>query len=256
MDGKIFDVLVARSFGDASRRRLLRGGLGALTVAGLGLAGLSTIEDTQAAKRGRRGRRGKRGKRGPVGPSGSDGADGQTVTCASGQTICGPGCCSSSYPVCCDYPPSAIGVSCNEASNTCCGTGFSNKRNGGACPTGVDCCHATSDCALGSECESGCCAVQCSVLGESCSTKFDCCTHEYGVEGALCQANTCVSCSGDQETCSGDTDCCGASATYGCYSGICKSCSGAQETCSGDTECCGASATFGCTGGICGYRAG
>src|SRR5262245_47861176 len=103
VDGEQFDVLIRKASGDASRRGVVRAGVGVVAAAALGLVGLGRIDEAearnaQAQKRRARKQKKKKAKQGPPGPPGPSGPSGPTgpsgppQTCANGQPFnCGNG---------------------------------------------------------------------------------------------------------------------------------------------------------------------
>ena len=178
MDLDVFDDVARQAAVGSSRRSLVRAGLGALGLTGLGLATLSADADAGGKGKGKK-KKGKKAKR-----------------CKSDRPVkCGPGCCPSSYPNCCEYadnPNPETRFECNPANYTCCQTGqgscppntkccgpTAGSFNGSCAPTAATCCPASSQ---GEWCEAG---ETCSDGNGDCpdgtsSSGFGCCAPDGG----------------------------------------------------------------------------
>jgi hypothetical protein len=155
MDHDVFDNVARQAAGGSSRRGLVRAGLGALGLTGLGLL---TIDETDA-KNKKRNRNKKR--------------------CKGDRPLkCGKGCCPAEFPNCCEFTQQAnvsVAFSCTPPSFTCC----SVTTGGGACPAGATCCPPTQN---PRAVYGGCAAA-----GETC-----CPANSTGIAcpaGALCSVN-------------------------------------------------------------------
>ena len=161
MDLDVFDDVARQAADGSSRRSLVRAGLGALGLTGLGL--LTTPDDAAAKKK-----KGKKKKR-----------------CKGERPVtCGQGCCPSQYPNCCESasdPNAATRNSCNPASYTCC----SISLGGGSCPPNTKCCGPTA----AEFNEFGSCAPTSAVCCPA-DTKTDWCTTEFPV---CCIDDCCLS---------------------------------------------------------------
>ena len=125
MDLDVFDDVARQAAEGSSRRSLVRAGLGALGLTGLGLVALSA--DADAGGKGKGKKKGKKKKR-----------------CKAERPItCGSGCCPSQYPQCCESasdPNQATRFDCNPSTYTCC----SVSLGGGSCPPNTKCCGPTA----------------------------------------------------------------------------------------------------------------
>src|SRR5687768_3412319 len=152
MDSERFDRLIRTIEGEASRRGVVRAGLGVLAAAAVAAVGLRAADDATAgnkhrAKRRKQARAQKKKKKvkiipGPPGPQGPPGLAAPVQTCSGARPItCGGGCCQSTHPLCCDSTGDTSGKSCHPSGNgfQCCPLALGGGACGGAFPK---CCPA------------------------------------------------------------------------------------------------------------------
>jgi hypothetical protein len=213
VESERFDDLVRGAFEHASRRRVVRVGIGALAASGLTTLGL-TSGDMEAKKKGKK----KKKKKGTP-----------PTTCPANLPVtCGTGCCPNEYSLCCvgnlgsqgggglqAVALEAAGDStCNPPSFTCCPV----EQGGGSCGGNFPkCCPATTQRPFGlcTESDATCCPS--TAGGSACpAERPKCCPGGYQGQNinqysecclaseACCQATT--DCQGAGEVCSGN--CC------------------------------------------------
>lgn len=220
MESERFDDLVRGAFERASRRRVVRGSLGAV-AAGL-LAGLGSTSIAEGKGKKKR----KKGKEqqptdtiAPAPPSPPVAA----ATCPADLPVtCGRGCCPSTFPKCCTerFGAQAVAVaqefrlasrtasdtSCNPASFNCCPAELGGGSCGGRLP---QCCPPTERQPFGTctEADATCCPV--SVGGGSCPVDFPRCCPGGGVKSLFISApaTSAVCCQANQDCCLVDDDC-------------------------------------------------
>ncbi len=171
-----FDNLIRVAFEGASRRGVVRVGVGALAASALATMGLRA-EDADAKKKK------KKKKKKPV-----------TVTCSGTRPVtCGNGCCPSSFGVCCDDASEATNsFTCNPTGATCCPA----DQGGGSCAGSFGkCCPVTTQ----------------QPYGQCAPTNGVCCTSAQG--GGSCPANLPKCCPGDPLDAFDSGDCCLANQT-------------------------------------------
>ena len=199
MESDTFDNLVRSAVKGASRRGVVRVGVGALTASALVTMGLRT--DDAAARKNKKKKKRKK------------------VRCTGATPVtCGAGCCPSTYSQCCpatlvNTPPGT--VTCNPSSFTCC----SAELGGGSCSGGAPtCCPPTRNGTL-----SGCAAANekcCTAAqgGGACLATETCCPPNLSnpqEPGICCPAGQ-QCCIGGSTTCPSGTTCSGATGVGGC----------------------------------------
>lgn len=127
MESDKFDNLVRGAFEGASRRKVVRVGIGSLAASALVTMGLRA-EDADAKKKKKK----KKNK----------------VTCTGTTPVtCGAGCCATNYSLCCtNADDSTNNTTCNPPANKCCPI----EQGGGSCRAGETCCPAGRDAEYGS----------------------------------------------------------------------------------------------------------
>ena len=223
MDADKFDALMHQVLDDASRRGVIRAGIGALSALALMIIELGGGNDAaadsgrckkrcgecQRCEKGkcRRTSRGKRCKSGKCRPKGN-GTPCACGTCQSGfcaltpptsPPTCPPerpaacpngGCCPSAFPLCCPASPRTTGATCNAAGRTCC----PEERGGGSCGSNrPQCCPPTDQAPAGSCARSTdiCCTSAQGAL--SCPAGSACCTTNAECTGLMPTGQTCQS---------------------------------------------------------------
>ena len=226
MESEAFDRLVRVIEGEASRRGVVRAGIGALlgaagAAAGLGPAGEAAARTRQRGKGRKKARAQKKKKKqalvpgppGPQGPAGPPGPPAAPRTCTAPQPVtCGTGCCPAHLPLGCESDVNPEGKSCNPSGNGwhCCGLAHGGDACGGnfpqCCPVTKqapfgNCAGATDKCCPtthgGFDCPADleCCPspasgpdVQrcCADVDKCCVTNFDC------VQPETCENGCCI----------------------------------------------------------------
>ena len=177
MDLDVFDDVARQAADGSSRRSLVRAGLGALGLTGLGLAALAS--DADAGGKGKGKNKGKKKKR----------CKGERPN------KCGQGCCPANYPNCCEWagePNPAFAFSCAPSNNVCCPV----SQGGGSCEAGEKCCPPTLTNQFGSCAEAADVCCPANSKGSSCPASAPvCCDFDCCPTGSVCAVNG--ACSGD-----------------------------------------------------------
>jgi hypothetical protein len=105
---------------------------------------------------------------------------------------------------------------CDAGTKECCG------ELGAKCDDAADCCSGEECLAVGGGTEKRCGGFECSTLGDSCGSNFECCSRRC--EGGVCASSTCGSVG---ESCSTADDCCIQNTPIGeqlleCRAGSCQ----------------------------------
>jgi hypothetical protein len=196
MESDTFDNLVRGAFKGASRRGVVRVGVGALAASALASMGLRS-NDAEAKKKKKpvcnctssdpatcsTQKLSKKAKKNllssnPCAYSGSctAGVSGCPSTCTGATPVtCGEGCCPATFSKCCvanvsDYPPGT--QTCNPTSFTCCPAELGGGSCGGGAPT---CCPPTRNSAFGNcaDADEKCCTA--AQGGGTCDADETCC---------------------------------------------------------------------------------
>jgi hypothetical protein len=165
VESERFDNLVRGAFEHASRRRVVRVGIGALAASVLTTLGL-TLGDVKARKK-------KKKKKKGVPPA----------TCPADLPVsCGTGCCPNAYPKCCLANFGANGglivdstpgdSTCNPSSFNCCSAAQGGGSCGGQFP---QCCPATTQRPFGSCAEATATCCPSTAGGGACEADFPKC---------------------------------------------------------------------------------
>jgi hypothetical protein len=197
MDSDRFDALI-RGIGEgASRRGVVRAGIGAMALTALVTLGLR-IDDTEAKGRKKKKKKKRKKNKGVA-----------TATCSGARPItCGSGCCPPNLPKCCqDLFFAASPDTCNPNSLNCCPNGL------GSCgPEFTKCCPATAQDPNGACTNTGgtCCPT--ALGGLPCDAPFSvCCLDDPAdLESGYC-------CGTGETCCQKDPDCeTGEECDFGC----------------------------------------
>src|SRR5215213_5063989 len=265
MESECFDDLVRALSGDASRRGVVRAGLGALAAAALAALGLTSADEV-AAKRGRRAKarasaqkdqgarkhpKKRKGHQGHHGHDDHTGPKAPPPNCTPGLAGCPPDDPGEAQDP--EVPLSPEGVACQEdgecASGLCCldpwdGLGVCTAAGFQRCDGNFDVC-----CGPGTEC----CETSC------CREGIHCCWSEdpfcVGPDRQCCGNGTCpidkecclvagnsMDCCGQGEVCTEDCGCiakgdtCCGEGSRACPAG--KVCAGECGCCPEGTSCC------------------
>jgi hypothetical protein len=186
VESEKFDELVRGAFADATRRGVVRVGIGALAASAIASLGL-TSDDAEAKKKKKKKKK-KTTTTTPPPPR----CQGTTPV------TCGDGCCPSQYPLCC-AGANPTGGTCNPSGATCCPLESGGGACGGPFPK---CCPATQGFPFGScaRTSSNCCPPESNL--DWCGTEFskcckeDCCFPDEpccGPGGSCPAGRTCLS---------------------------------------------------------------
>jgi hypothetical protein len=162
VDNKLFDAMVRGAVGAASRRGVLRIGIGTVAASALGVRGLNAEQFAHARKKKKRRKKRDRCRL----------LRGQSI----GRFACGDGCCLRDRQVCCDDPSDPSGKSCFPRDSVCCPAAL----GGGACNEGHQCCSPAAgapqaSCANLSQGQH-CCPPN---SGGACEATFECCPSAF-----------------------------------------------------------------------------
>jgi hypothetical protein len=186
VDGEKFDELIGRTLGQASRRGVVRVGIGAVFTSALALLSLSAEHDAAAKKKGKKKKRKKVTTSPPPQPSRLP-----SPVCP-GQVLCTPeGCCDQ----CCLPLEGTVDEGrCAGAEDQCCAA----EDGGGFC-AGVDTCCPMTEQFPGGTCRTeggSCCDADHG--GGTCDEGFACCPNDLIAEnGSGCCENIGACCLND-----------------------------------------------------------